>query len=236
MRGMRSLLVSRSAWARSSLMLAEGNFLAPIDYRDLLLQYRTAHEAAHWLSDWQANIEREFREGNRIKREHVAHEKLATELRGLQIGEYIAENEAVPLVADYFVEPSAFQEALNGSHVVFVGRKGSGKTANLLKLASELGKNKRGLVCVIKPAAYEFDGLLNLFKRFKERDSKGYAVESLWKFLILTEVANVAAEFLRSEPFGLMSPQEASLLNLITARAANLAGILQSGWNVVSMH
>jgi hypothetical protein len=210
--------------SKKLLMLAEGNFLAPIDYRDLLIQYRTAHEAARSLTEWQASIERDFRERNRIKREHVAHEKLATELRGLQIGEYIAENEAIPLVEDYFVETSAFQEALNGSHVVFVGRKGSGKTANLLKLASELGKNKHGLVCVIKPAAYEFDGLLSLFKKFKERDSKGYAVESLWKFLILTEVANVAAESLRSEPFGLISPQEASLLGLINSESGKLSG------------
>jgi hypothetical protein len=209
---------------KSLLMLAEGNFLAPIDYRDLLFQYHTAAEAAKYLLGWQASIERESREKKQIQREHAAHEKLATELKGLGVGEYIAENEAGRLVEDYFVETSAYREALNGNQVVFVGRKGSGKTANLLKLASELGKNRRHLVCVIKPAAYELDGVLSLFRKYKERDAKGYAVESLWKFLILTEMANAAAESARSPSFGMISGEEASLLNLIQREGAKLSG------------
>ena len=69
-----------------------------------------------------------------------------------------------------------------------VGRKGSGKTAIFLKLGSKLAENKRNLVCVIKPIAYDLEGVVSLLKKYKERDAKGYAIESLWKFLLYAEI------------------------------------------------
>jgi hypothetical protein len=222
----RNALVAGMAlgMGKSLLMLVEGNFLAPIDYRDLLLQYNTASEAEKHLLVLTREIERASREKQKIQLDHAKHEKLVTELRGLQVGEYIAENEAGRLVEDYFVETSAYREALTGNQTVFVGRKGAGKTANLLKLASELGKNKQNLVCVIKPPAYELDGVLSLFRRHKERDAKGYAVESLWKFLILTEIANVAAESAKYLPSGSVSDEEASLRSLVQGNGGKFSG------------
>ena len=61
-------------------------------------------------------------------------------------------------------------------YAIFVGRKGVGKSANLLKLVSEIGKDKRNLVCVIKPVAYDLEGIVSLLGKYKERDVKGYAV------------------------------------------------------------
>jgi hypothetical protein len=153
----RYALVSGMAFGmgKDLLMLAEGNFLAPIDYREMLLHYQTAFEAGKHLDGWLAAIEKRFYEGRAAAQVHATSVRLATELKGLQFGEYIAENEAEQLVQEYFVETSAYREALEGPYGIFVGRKGSGKTADMLKLASELGKDRRNLVCVIKPVGYE---------------------------------------------------------------------------------
>ena len=35
----------------------------------------------------------------------------------------------------------------------------------------------------------ELEGIVELIKRYKGRDQKGYVVESLWKFLIYSEIA-----------------------------------------------
>lgn len=209
---------------KALLMLVEADFLAPIDYRALLFQYKTALEAEKRVLELTQEIERGCREKKEIKLEHAKHEKLVTELKNLQVGEYIAENEAGSLVEDYFVETSAYREALSGSQTVFVGRKGAGKTSNLLKLASELGKNKRNLVCVIKPPAYELDGVLSLFRRYKERDAKGYAVESLWKFLILTEMAHAEVASWTPLPSGIISDEAVSLRNLVQGDGGKLSG------------
>ena len=88
------------------------------------------------------------------------------------------------------METTPFREALEGRQTIFIGRKGTGKTANLLKLAATLRKDRDNLVCVIKPVAYEIESLVRLFGSYHERDTKGYVIESLWKFLLYTEIAN----------------------------------------------
>jgi hypothetical protein len=222
----RYALVSGLAFGmgKSLLMLSEGEFLAPIDYRDLLLQYETANEAAMHLAAWKADIEFDIDQKKKIKYEHATHERLATELKGLRVGEYIAENEAGRLVEDYFVETSAYRDALEGNQVVFVGRKGTGKTANFLKLSSELAKGNQSLVCVIKPNAYELHGVLDLLMRYKGRDTKGYAVESLWKFLILTEVAIAAVNSISNLSSDRLSLEEEKLLDFMNREGAKLKG------------
>ena len=75
---------------------------------------------------------------------------------------------------------------------MFIGRKGSGKTANLIKLEDELGRRKHNVVCVIKPQRYQMLGIVDLLKQSQHRNFKAHAIESLWKFLLLTEIANTA--------------------------------------------
>src|ERR1019366_7904726 len=67
--------------------------------------------------------------------------------------------------------------------------KGSGKTANFLKLTAALEADKRNLVCVIKPLSYEMHGILELLQRYHSIALRGYAVESIWKFLVYSEIA-----------------------------------------------
>ena len=137
-------------WVRKLLMLEEGDSFIPIDYRDLLQQYGTAHQASTILEDWLKPIEDEWVAQETSKKNNVASRQLAVELKTFQVGEPLAENES-DLLKDYFVETGAYNQALQGQNVVFVGRKGSGKTANLFKLDSTLGEDPRNLVCVIKP-------------------------------------------------------------------------------------
>jgi hypothetical protein len=206
------------------LMLSEGNFLAPIDYRDLLFQYQTAAEAVGHLEGWLKGIEETLYEQQKSHVGYAASLRLATELKGLQFGESAAENEAEELVSKYFVETAAYRDAFEGRHGIFVGRKGAGKTANLLMLDAELRKNRRNLVCVIKPVAYELHGIIELLKKYKTLDSKGYVIESLWKYLLYTEIAEALAVELRPKPSGMMGDDELSLLRLLERESGKLTG------------
>lgn len=220
----RYALVAGMAFAlgKQLLMLAEEGFLAPIDYRDLLRTYWNTKEAVGHLETWLAPIEQILEQNRRSQHTYAQTVQLATELKALQLGEPIAENEAEQLVEGYFVETASYREAYDGKHTIFVGRKGSGKTATFLKLAAELDKDARNLVCVIKPAAYELEGLVELLTRYKERDAKGYVLESLWKYLIYTEIANAAAEIIQSRPSGQFSADEDALLRLLDRDDASM--------------
>jgi len=185
---------------------------------------KTAGEAAGHLEEWLKGIEKALYERQKPQVAYVASLRLATELKSLQFGESAAENEAEELVNKYFVETAAYRDAFEGRHGIFVGRKGAGKTANLLMLDAELRKNRRNLVCVIKPVAYELQGIIELLRKYKTLDSKGYVIESLWKYLLYTEMAEALAVELRPSPSGMLGDDELALLRLLERESGKLSG------------
>lgn len=69
------------------LMISEGDFLAPIDYRDLLHHYLTAAEAQVHLQNWLNEVEKSRYERVGAQSSYASAVKLATELKGLQVGD-----------------------------------------------------------------------------------------------------------------------------------------------------
>lgn len=200
---------------KSLLILEEGNtFTSPIDYRDILRQYQTPTEAESFLGEWLPHLEEIWSRTSSARQSHALTVRLATDLRGLQIGEYLAENESEGLVQDYFVETAPYHEAISGNSIIFVGRKGTGKTANLIKMSSVLREDTRNLVCIIKPIAYELQGIVELLRRYKEKDTKGYVLESLWKFLIISEMAVSAVQEILNRPSAIIYDHEVPLMAL----------------------
>jgi hypothetical protein len=213
---------------RRILMITEYlEVLAPMDYRDQMQYYTTPAEAGRLTEEWTQQL---FSGGISIaagaQPDRMGAVRLATELRDFhqQLGEYVAENEAESL-PDYFVETTAHMDVINGTQTIFVGRKGTGKTASLLQAAYEIGKETGNLVCVLKPVGYEMEGLARLFTSYKISDSKGYVVESLWKYMLYTELALAAANQIKDATPWLMNelPNE-NFLKLIDSEENALAG------------
>jgi hypothetical protein len=180
---------------RPLLMLSElHELLAPMDYRDQMRYYTTPAEAGRLTEQWLQEISSGLNLTVSAASSHLGAIKLATELRDFhqQLGEYVAENEADRL-SNYFVETTAHMDIVNGTQTIFVGRKGTGKTASLIQAEREIGREVNNLVCVLKPVGYEMDALARLFASYKVADHKGYVIESLWKYILYTELALAAA-------------------------------------------
>lgn len=194
------------------LMLAEHNYMSPIDYRDFLHVYKNVKDSRRHTQDWlQRTVSAEkaaFTTTSRRDREL----RLATELKSLRFGEHIAENEATSL-SDYFVETGHYLQVLETRTTVFAGRKGAGKSANFIRATQELSEDKRNLVCVIKPLGYELEGVVRLLKQHDEKDRKTYLVEALWRFLLYTQMAIAVSREIELQPWahGSDSPEWALL-------------------------
>ncbi len=213
---------------RNLLMLTEySELLAPMDYRDLMRYHVTPAEAGQLTEEWLQQITpAEISDGSEKVRNLAGALKLATELRDFhqQLGEYVAENEASRL-SQYFVETTAHMDILNGTQTIFVGRKGTGKTANLIQAASALGKDLGSLVCVLKPVGYEMKGLARLFASYKHSDHKGYVIESLWKYMLYTELAIAAAKHAETRtPWQLSDPETRRLIEFMSEEEKALSG------------
>ena len=196
------------------LMLSEqADLLAPIDYRDELQTYVTPLEAYEHVALWLGPIAKQTLVLKEVKANRAKALRLATELKDfhIQLGDYVAEDESNSL-NEYFVETTVSLDIINGTQNVFVGRKGAGKSANLIHAEGVLGSDPKNLVCLIKPVGYEIEGLVRLFSGYKLRDTKGYVIESLWKFMLYTELAQAAVRQIEAAELWRMTEPDASAL------------------------
>lgn len=85
------------------LLLAEEDYSAPLDYQDLLLHYTTAKECAVHAEAFLDKTLLAYRNSGQNRPKPFDTLQLATELKALRIGDYVAEHEA-PRLSEYFVE------------------------------------------------------------------------------------------------------------------------------------
>lgn len=167
-----------------------------IDYRDLSIQYSTVSSLEKRMNVWLENL-RDVKLNTRRPRRD-----LSSELATLRFGDHVAERDADGL-EHYFVETAEFWEVVNASATIFTGKKGTGKTANMLRAAAVLQEDARNLVCKIKPASYELEALLEVLRKIDSRHLDDYLIEALWKYLIYTQIATSAVEEAESRPAGI---------------------------------
>ncbi len=174
------------------LMLAEDDYAAPFDYEHLLKVYDTAARCLGSARPWLAGL------GMRAPRITARPVITSSRLAGLRFGEHVAENELADL-EDYFVRTAAFEDVLRARDTLFVGHRGTGKTANALRAYEEIADNKENLVLLIKPASFEFPGLLASVNRLPPH-THDYLFDTMWRFLIQTELAALVVDRIESRP------------------------------------
>jgi hypothetical protein len=140
--------------------------------------------------------------------------RLSTELRTLRFGEHVAENE-VDILSEYFLPTAAFDDVISERNTLFIGRKGTGKTANMYQAAARLAEDVRNLVVVIKPASYEFSSLLSILPSLSP-SLQQYSIEALWKFLLQSEIANTVLRVIESRVPGIpFTDDEKKLIDFV---------------------
>jgi hypothetical protein len=202
------------------LMLAEDQYEAPFDYRDLLKVHRSSKDLAAIFDAWLNQLR--LSKGKPSSNPLVGRLKLRTALQQLNFYEYVAEQESTTL-DDYFVRTKEYDSVLSSRSVIFVGRKGVGKTANMLQAASSLREDHRNFVCIIKPADYELKGLLEVLREYQGKESRSYLIENMWKFLIYSELAKTVIDQAENLParIGRTGPV-ASLRDFVDRRAPSI--------------
>ena len=181
-------------------MLGDGIDEGPVDYRDLLRSYKNANTAATITRQWLAPLPGELRELEQVVRADItsAPRQAVPLIRKIDVGDYVAENELSDLAA-YFVETAEYEDALAGAFKVFVGRKGTGKSAVTHMVADRIREDKRNLARVIAPKGYELTQILKLVKSF-DPSTRNRFVEGLWKYLISTEALMAIWGELKDKP------------------------------------
>ncbi len=155
------------------LMVAESGFQTPLDYKDLLFVYSSTAQLTERVETWLASLPTPQGSNRRLGRLN-----LDIELPIRTFGQFVAESEAESL-SDYFVHTNEFESVLTGRAQVFLGRKGAGKSANMLQSVEELRRDRRVLVVSIKPSSYDLAALVGTVARFQDTSKRDYFLLNL---------------------------------------------------------
>lgn len=190
-----------------TLLLAHSPFNAPLDYHDDIKEHTSAAQCEVFLKMWLDPISESFKTLEEDYRGYKSSQKAVSKISSLIIGDYVAENENQDLM-EYFLETAEYREGLKAQQVLFVGRKGTGKTANLMKMKSQLLSDKRNFVVPIQPQGHEFEGVLDILRNLMSSSEQGHIIESIWKYLVYTEMAKQYYEFLGNQPLHFHKSEE----------------------------
>ncbi len=179
-------------------MIAAKPFPTSFDYQEYLKKFidieSLSHAVVPFLTNLKSEIAQLFTQQKNIKQ----NERRESLIQKIKFGEYIAEHESHEL-PEYYLD-TAYQNIIKSEYNIVVGRKGSGKTATLYYLRSVFSKDSRNLIIPIKPVNFEIDGLVEVIKSLDHEFAKGYIIQSVWKFLIYTEIAKVIYQALQEKP------------------------------------
>ena len=186
-----------SALRRPLLMLAHSPFDSPVDYGHLLQTHDTSESCKAVLSNWLSEVGSGLR--RQRQRRVIDRPKSNWTIDDVAIGEPVAEQESDTL-EDYFVKTSPFVRALERPTSIILGRRGTGKTAILYAIRSQLEQDKRNHVTLLNPVGYELEGLIQILQDLRGTSERGFLIESLWKYLIYSEIASSLEQSLLAQP------------------------------------
>ena len=191
---------------RKILFVAPAPFETPFDYRNLLVAYEGVRGCKNSVQRWLSDL--------LMTRADVPAAEADPELTmlALHIGETVAENEEIDL-QNYFVPTAAYAAGTRSLVGVFVGRKGTGKTANLYQLRDHFSQEKRNVVVTIKPVSFRIAAFGRLIEEFfAQPDLASDFVERTWRAIIYAEVAIPLSRLIDEETrFRKMTPAETAV-------------------------
>jgi hypothetical protein len=164
------------------LMLQEGLFTQPIDYRDIIERYTDASMVPSYIEKFVRGTGESFM--------YLSEPKRATKrlLERVDLGDLAAENE-IRSLPRYFVKTPVYQQCIQGHARLVVGRKGSGKTAIFYGLGREKEFQKDTLVVDLKPEGHQF---VRLKEKVLENTSEGlqlHILTAFWNYILSLELA-----------------------------------------------
>jgi len=185
-------------FSRRLMMLVPAPFEPPFDYRGLLQVHKTAEQCVKVVKVW---IVPELAKGKKQDQKAPTQEidRQLTFLK-FHIGESTAENEENEL-EHYFLPTGAFAFGIDSKLAVFIGRKGTGKTANLYRIRDHFAEQAMNLTITVKPVSFKLETFSYLISEvFTRHDIVVDFIERVWRVVIYSEVAAELHRRLTNKP------------------------------------
>lgn len=164
------------------LLLQEGDDPVPLDYRDLVKEFKFPEQIDSYVGEFASDI------GARFQSTSVSVvDEPKTFLERLNLGASAAENELQDL-GNYYLQTDEYRRAIRGEVRVITGRKGTGKTALFAQLRDKLRQNKSNVVLDLRPEGFQLLKFKERILDYLEEGTREHTITAFWEYLLLLEV------------------------------------------------
>ncbi len=188
-----SLLIGFAIGLGKRVLVLHEEPLTPIlDLGSVTRTFKSETEAENIVKGW---LDQEPRSVVRRRQESqskaAAHERTAR-MRQVYMGppDALQDNRLL----DYFVPTNEFENAIRGQRTIYLGRRGSGKSANVQAIKSELEGNAGTIVAEIAPDDFELERISEFLKTDYALVNSTLLFQTIWNYTLTTEIVKAIAK------------------------------------------
>ena len=94
----------------------------------------------------------------------------------------------------YFVRTKEFDDAIEGQRTFFIGRRGSGKSANFQAIKADLRKNPKIVAAEIAPDDFELERITAFLEKEYSLSNPKLVFQHVWNYVFTSEILKSLAE------------------------------------------
>lgn len=169
---------------RRTLIINSVHAQKPSDIIQLIKPYSSAKEAKKIVSKFISQVHNNISLINSYLQ--IIHSDKISSLGSIDLGEHVAEND-LHLLEKSFVETPEYMELSKPGYKLFIGRKGTGKSAAFQKF--NMTQHQNAYVVSKLFNQYNMDDIYNLTTAYETDNDRNKVVTAFWKYVLLSLVA-----------------------------------------------
>ena len=94
----------------------------------------------------------------------------------------------------YFVQTKEFDDAIEGRRTIFIGRRGSGKSANFQAIRADISERPNLVNVEILPDDFQLERITRFLERATDLPDPQLVFQSIWNYVLTTEMLKALVE------------------------------------------
>ena len=188
-----SLLIGFAIGLGKQVLVLQHQPLAPIlDLGSVARPIETERQAELIVKSW-IDQQTSVRVGEIAEDRRRAQRKQRLDrIKGLYLGHADALQDNRLL--DYFVPTKEFEDAVEGRRTLFIGRRGSGKSANFQAIKEELRQSPNTILVEIAPDDFELERISEFVQHERAISNPKLVFQHMWHYILVSELVKSLAE------------------------------------------
>ena len=129
---------------------------------------------------------------NLESRKQASSRERADYLRNVYLGHPDALQDSELL--DYFIPTKEFDDAIQGRRTIFIGRRGSGKSANFQAIKANVADRKNVIGVEISPDDFQLERITTFLERALDLQNPQLIFQNVWNYVLVSEMLKSLAE------------------------------------------